>query len=273
MPRTAGRARPAPAGAERRFDMVTNIHHVGIVVRSLEASYRFWRNTLRLPLVREAEIKDQGVRAALLAAGGSEIELLEPVAPDSGVARFLAKRGEGLHHLCFQTADVDGELVALKGKGIPLIDAAPRPGLAGRIAFLSPKGCDGVLVELATPDAPEPKLDSPVRFKRLVIGCQSPQETARTFQDLFGLPEVEINGGPRTMLGWAGGSTLLMVPAAEVGGMLGMVALSMVAPDMPPLIERLEREDAALLLGAGEITVEPRSSHGVHLHISRYHFP
>lgn len=253
--------------------MVTNIHHVGIVVRSLEASYRFWRNTLRLPLVREAEIKDQGVRAALLAAGGSEIELLEPVAPDSGVARFLAKRGEGLHHLCFQTADVGGELAALKGKGIPLIDAAPRPGLAGRIAFLSPKGCDGVLVELATPDAPEPKLDSPVRFKRLVIGCQSPQETAKTYQDLFGLPEVEVNGGPRIMLGWAGGSTLLMVRVTEVGGMEGMVALSMVAPDMAPLIRRLETANAAMLIGAGEITIEPQSSHGVHLHISRYHFP
>ena len=115
--------------------------------------------------------------------------------------------------------------------------------------------------------------ESPVRFKRLVIGSPLPHDTAKTYQDLFGLPEVEINGGPRTMLGWAGGSTLLMVPATEVGGMEGMVALSMVAPDLPPLIQRLEKADAALLLGAGELTVEPKSSHGVHLHISRYHFP
>jgi len=90
---------------------------------------------------------------------------------------------------------------------------------------------------------------------------------------LFGLPELEVNGGPRTMLGWPGGSTLLMVPASEVGGMEGMVALSMVAPEMPPLVARLEKARAAMLLGAGELTVEPRSSHGVHLHISRYHFP
>lgn len=253
--------------------MVTDIHHIGIVVRSLTESYRFWRDALGLPLIREAEIKDQGVRAALLAAGGSEIELLEPVAPDSGVSRFLAKRGEGLHHLCFKTADVGGELAALKSKGVPLLDAAPRPGLAGRIAFLSPKGCHGVLVELATPDGPDARPDSPVRFKRLVIGCHSPHETARTYQDLFGLPEVEVNGGPRTMLGWSGGSTLLMVRVTEVGGMEGMVALSMVAPDMPPLIRSLEKANAAMLTGAGEITVEPQSSHGVHLHISRYHFP
>jgi hypothetical protein len=149
----------------------------------------------------------------------------------------------------------------------------PRHGLAGRIAFLHPKACHSVLVELATPEAGESPAESPVRFKRLVIGSQTPHDAAKSYQDLFGLPEVEINGGPRTMLGWAGGGTLLMVPASEVGGMEGMVALSMVAPDLPPLIRRLEKASAALLLGAGELTVEPQSSHGVHLHISRYHFP
>lgn len=253
--------------------MVTNIHHVGIAVRSLKQAYRFWRDTLGLPLAREAEVAGQGVRAALLAAGETEIELLEPLAPDTPIGRFLAKRGEGLHHLCFKTPDVTGDLAALRSKGVALLDTAPRRGLAGRVAFLHPSACHGVLVELATPAAGEPNPESPVRFKRLVIGSPLPHDTAKTYQDLFGLPEVEVNGGPRTMLGWAGGSTLLMVPATEVGGMEGMVALSMVAPDLPPLIQRLEKADAALLLGAGELTVEPKSSHGVHLHISRYHFP
>lgn len=253
--------------------MVTDIHHVGIVVKRLAQAYRFWRDTLGLPLVREAEIKDQGVRAALLAAGESEIELLEPLGPDTAVARFLAKRGEGLHHLCFRTPAVDRELDALRAKNVPLIDATAREGLAGRIAFLHPKACHGVLVELVTPPHNGPGVESPVRFKRLVIGCRAPQEAAKTYQDLFGLPEVGVNGGPRTMLGWAGGSALLMVSAAEVGGMEGLVALSLVAPDMPPLIRRLEQRNASMLVGAGEITVEPQSSHGVHLHISRYHFP
>ena len=253
--------------------MVTDIHHIGIVVKNLREAYRFWRDTLGLPLVREAEIADQGVRAALLAAGDSEIELLEPTAADSGVARFLAKRGEGLHHLCFRTPGVDQDLAALRRQKIPLLDEASRDGLAGRIAFLHPRACHGVLVELATPVAAEPAAESPVRFKRIVIGCRSPQETASTFRELFGLPDVEVNGGPRAMLGWSGGGTLLMVPVGEVGGLEGMVALSMVAPEMPPLIERLERARAATLVGAGEVTVEPASSHGVHLHISRYHFP
>jgi len=253
--------------------MVTKIHHIGVVVRDMATAYRFWRDALGLPFVREAELRDQGVRAALLAAGDSEIELLEPTRPDTGIARFLDRHGEGLHHLCFLSAAVDSDLAVLRAKKVPLLDTTPREGLAGRIAFLSPKACDGVLVELATPTGADVAEDSPVRFKRLVVGCQAPQDTARIYQDLFGLPEVEVNGGPRTMLGWAGGSTLLIVPVAEVGGMIGMVALSMVAPDMPPLIERLERLGAAMLLGAGEITVEPQSSHGVHLHISRYHFP
>jgi methylmalonyl-CoA/ethylmalonyl-CoA epimerase len=253
--------------------MVTNIHHVGIAVQSLSRAYRFWRDTLGLPVTREAKVDQQGVHAALLAAGDTEIELLEPLAPDTPIGRFLGKRGEGLHHVCFKTPDVAGDLSALHSKSVALLDTAPRRGLAGRIGFLHPRACHGVLVELATPEAVPSHAESPVRFKRLVIGSPAPHDTAKTYQDLFGLPEVEVNGGPRTMLGWAGGGTLLMVPATEVGGMEGMVALSMVAPDLPPLIQRLERADAALLLGAGELTVEPTSSHGVHLHISRYHFP
>jgi len=253
--------------------MVTNVHHVGIAVRSLDQAYRFWRDTLGLPLAREAKVAEQGVRAALLTAGETEIELLEPLGPDSPVGRFLAKRGEIPGHVPRLEADVMQSLAALRSKGVALLDDSPRRGLAGRVAFLHPRACHGVLVELATPEPGEPAAESPVRFKRLVIGSPRPHDTAKTYQDLFGLPEVEVNGGPRTMLGWAGGGTLLMVPATEVGGMEGMVALSMVAPDLPPLIQRLERADTALLLGAGELTVEPKSSHGVHLHISRYHFP
>ena len=118
--------------------MITKIHHVGIVVESLARAGRFWRDALRLPLVREAEIAEQGVRAALLAAGDSEIELLEPTRADTGVARFLAKRGEGLHHLCLETPNVDADLENLKAQNVALLDQTPRQGLAGRIAFLNP---------------------------------------------------------------------------------------------------------------------------------------
>jgi methylmalonyl-CoA epimerase len=93
--------------------MIRKIHHVGVVVESLARASRFWRDALGLPLVREVEIADQGVRAALLAAGDSEIELLEPTRRDTGVARFLAKHGEGLHHVCLETSNVDADLCTL----------------------------------------------------------------------------------------------------------------------------------------------------------------
>lgn len=131
--------------------MLKKIHHVGIVVRSLDEAYRFYRDTLGLHVHKEARVEDQGVRAALLTIGNSEIELLEPINNNGGVAKFLEKRGEGLHHICFETDDVDAELAATKEKGIPLIDQQPRVGLAGMICFLHPKANHGVLIEYAQP--------------------------------------------------------------------------------------------------------------------------
>jgi len=252
--------------------VMRRIHHVGIVVRELAEAFRFYRDTLGLPLLKEAVIRDQGVRAALLAAGDTEIELLEPLDAASGVGRFLARRGEGLHHLCFDTPDVATALAALKEKHVELLDTAPRPGLAGQIAFLHPKACCGVLVELATPSeehAPERVGTSPVRLKRLVIGARDVKQTTGVFQSLFGLPEVAMNSGPRTMLA-VGRGALLVVPAEEVGGIEGMVALSLVSEDFAALNAAFDRAGTRCLRGTGEVTVEPASSHGVHLHISRY---
>jgi methylmalonyl-CoA epimerase len=249
------------------------IHHVGIVVKRLKEAYQFYRDVLGLPLVREAEVVEQGVRAALLAAGDSEVELLEPLGPDTPVGRFLARRGEGLHHLCLETRDVAAALEELAGRGVALLDRVPRAGLAGQIGFLHPSACSGVLVELATPPRPEDdERPSPLRLKRLVIGAQDVAATARTFQSLFGFSEVAMNGGPRTMLA-VGRGTLLVVPAHEVGGTAGMVALSFVAEDFFGLAAALRRAGVPRLDGTGEVTVEPSASHGVHLHISRYMFP
>ncbi len=131
--------------------MIEKIHHIGIAVHSLDDALKFYRDTLGLHVQAQDTIEDQGVRAALLSIGQSEIELLEPTRPDVGVARFLERKGEGLHHICFQTEDVDGDLEALKAKGVELVDQKSRPGLAGMICFLHPKASRGVLVELATP--------------------------------------------------------------------------------------------------------------------------
>jgi len=131
--------------------MLKKIHHVGIVVRSIATAYAFYRDTLSLPVHKEDIIQDQGVKAALLTIGASEIELLEPIAPGTGVARFLENRGEGLHHLCFETDDVHQELAAAKARGLAVIDQQPRQGLAGLICFLHPRANHGVLIEYAQP--------------------------------------------------------------------------------------------------------------------------
>ncbi len=131
--------------------MLTRVHHVGLVVRRLEDGLAFWQDALGLHVSKQATVRDQGVKAALLPIGRSEIELLEPIDPAGSVAKFLEKRGEGLHHVCFETPDVAGELDRARGAGFPLIDETPRAGLAGTICFLHPKGTRGVLVEFATP--------------------------------------------------------------------------------------------------------------------------
>ena len=131
--------------------MIQKIHHIGIVVRNLEEALRFYRDVLGLHVHKQDVIQDQGVKAALLPLGESEIELLEPILPDTGVARFLERRGEGMHHVCFQTGDIQDELAGLKSRGVELIDQQPRRGLAGLICFLHPRANRGVLVELAQP--------------------------------------------------------------------------------------------------------------------------
>jgi methylmalonyl-CoA/ethylmalonyl-CoA epimerase len=124
---------------------------VAIAVKNLDEALRFYRDTLGLPVHGQAVREDQGVKAAVLTIGQSEIELLEPLGPDTAVGRFLERRGEGLHHICFQTDDIDKDLTDLKAKGVELIDQEPRQGLAGRICFLHPRSTKGVLLELAQP--------------------------------------------------------------------------------------------------------------------------
>jgi methylmalonyl-CoA/ethylmalonyl-CoA epimerase len=249
--------------------VIRRIHHVGIVVKSLLDAYRFYRDTLGLPVTKEAHLADQGVRAALLAAGESEVELLEPLDPSNGVGRFLARHGEGLHHLCFETPEIEKALAVLKDRKVELLDASPRPGLAGDIAFLHPQACARVLVELATPHDHAALPPAPLRLKRLVLGARDVDATAGVFQSLFGFPQVAMNDGPRKMLA-VGREALLVVPADEVGGTEGMVALSFVAEDLPELYRSFDRAQTRCLRGTGEVTVDPASSHGVHLHISRY---
>ena len=127
---------------------VIRVHHIGVVVRSLEEACAFFRDTLGLAVLKEDRMEDQGVKGALLDVGNSFLELLEPIVPDTGIARFLERRGEGLHHVCLEVADIEATLADLKAKGVPLIDETPREGMVGTIAFVHPSALQGVLAEL-----------------------------------------------------------------------------------------------------------------------------
>jgi methylmalonyl-CoA epimerase len=126
----------------------TRIAHIGIAVRGLDDSVSFYRDVLRLP---EVPLDDaDGARIAGLAAGESLVELLEAESPDSPIGKFVAKRGPGIHHVCFAVDDLEGTLERCRQFGIRLIDETPRLGAEGkRIAFLHPSSTSGVLVELS----------------------------------------------------------------------------------------------------------------------------
>ncbi len=133
--------------------MIDRLHHVAVVVKDADAALKFYRDVMGLQVTADAVLEDQGVRGVLLACGENEIELIQPTRDDTGVARYLASKGETLHHICFRTDDIDAELARLKSLDVQLVDETPRTGLAGRIAFIHPKAMHGVLVELAQPPA------------------------------------------------------------------------------------------------------------------------
>jgi len=127
---------------------IGRVHHVAVVVHDLERSLGFYRDTLGLELEAIQDIASDRVRIAFLPVGDTKIELVSPTDETTGVARFLASKGEGFHHICFEVPDLAAALTRLGIEGIELIDSAPRRGAEGPVAFLHPRSCHGVLVEL-----------------------------------------------------------------------------------------------------------------------------
>lgn len=125
------------------------LDHVAIAVKDLDKAIALYRDVLGLELAEIEEVPEQQVRTAIFGHGTGRIELICPTASDTGVAKFLEKRGEGLHHICVEVSDIEAAIAALKAKGAPMIDETPKPGAGGaKVAFVHPKGAHGVLVEL-----------------------------------------------------------------------------------------------------------------------------
>jgi len=130
--------------------MILRLDHIGIAVKDLEDALRSWEGGLGLAADHQEVVEDQAVRTAFLPVGDTHVELLESLSPDGPIGRFIARRGEGIHHLCFQVDDLEAALAACRRAGMTLIDETPRAGAHGRwVAFVHPKSTHGVLIELS----------------------------------------------------------------------------------------------------------------------------
>jgi methylmalonyl-CoA/ethylmalonyl-CoA epimerase len=219
--------------------VITRIHHVAVVVHDLDAGLAFWRDTLELPLLRSADLPDQGVRAALLACGPGELEVVAPMGPDSTVAHFLQDRGEGLHHVCFESDDVVREVRRFIGTGVDMIDGKPREGLAGKVAFVHPRACAKLLVELATPSAPPALPKTPIALWAVHGKVEDVGAAAQRFQDLFGMSRgFAPEDGSVVQLSLAG-LTLQLTPLGSGFSKPALTVLRLRARDLPALARRL----------------------------------
>ncbi len=131
--------------------MPRRIDHVAIIVRNIEQALAFYRDILGIIPGEIRDVPTEQVRIAFLPLGGpsgTEIELIEPISPDSSLAKFLEKRGEGLHHICLEVDDIEVALQEMQERGTPVLDQQPRIAAEGRAIFVHPKGTNGVLLEL-----------------------------------------------------------------------------------------------------------------------------
>ena len=132
--------------------MITRIHHIGIAVKSLDEAIAMYQNGLGAKVSKVTASEKDGVKIAFIPVGESLLELLEPTNPDNGVGRFVASRGEGIHHIAVAVDDIEAHLRQLEAAGAVLIDQVPRKGAEGMVAFVHPKSMKGVLLELVQTD-------------------------------------------------------------------------------------------------------------------------
>ncbi|MBI9044523.1 MAG: methylmalonyl-CoA epimerase [Anaerolineaceae bacterium] len=127
---------------------IKKIHHVALVVPELDTALNFWRDTVGVPLDHIEEVPSQQSKIAMLSTGETVLELVQPTSADSGLAKYLDKRGAGMHHICFEVDNISEMLITLKEKGVRLIDEEPKELEGRKMAFIHPKSTGGVLMEL-----------------------------------------------------------------------------------------------------------------------------
>lgn len=171
--------------------MITDVHHVGIAVRDMGAALAFYRDAIGLACVKEGEMPARGVKVAMLAAGRSYIEVIQPVNADSPFAAHIAERGEGLHHVALWSTDIAADVAALREASVPLEDREPRDGFTGRLSYLHRTAFDGAQLEVVEPEpalAGENAVTGHVtRIDHVVLRVPGVEAVSRRMSDWFGV--------------------------------------------------------------------------------------
>jgi methylmalonyl-CoA/ethylmalonyl-CoA epimerase len=215
--------------------MIRDVHHVGIAVGDMEHAYALYRDALGLPMVKEGEVPARGVKAALLAVGGSYLELVQPTDEGSPFAKHLAERGQGLHHIGLLVEDVDAQVARLKDLAVLLEDHEPREGFTGRLSYLSPLAFDGALLEVVQPaNEPGARSNEPAdssdwrddlagrhlkRIDHVVMHVPSVDAACTRFEEYFGVPtKRRFERGPRSFAFLRPGDVIIEVIGPNDGG-------------------------------------------------------
>jgi methylmalonyl-CoA/ethylmalonyl-CoA epimerase len=203
--------------------MIRDVHHVGIAVRDMDEAYAFYRDALGLPLVKEGEVPARGVRAAMLAAGRSYLELVQPTDSASPFAKHIEERGEGLHHLALHSDAVDAQVEALRGAAVPLEDHEPREGFTGRLSYLHPQAFDGALLEVVQPEdglrGNKDRTGHITRIDHVVLRVPDPQAACARFETYFGVPtKRSFERGPMLFAFLRPGDVVIEVIGPKDGG-------------------------------------------------------
>jgi len=211
--------------------MIRDVHHVGIAVRDMDEAYAFYRDALGLPLVKEGDVPARGVRAAMLAAGRSYLELVQPTDASSPFAKHIEERGEGLHHLALWTYGVQAQVAHLRELAVPLEDHEPREGFTGRLSYLHPQAFDGAQLEVVQPEdglrgdghangaAGRAENGHIARIDHVVLRVPDAVATCNRFQTYFEVPtKRSFERGPMLFAFLRPGDVIIEVIGPKEGG-------------------------------------------------------
>jgi methylmalonyl-CoA/ethylmalonyl-CoA epimerase len=215
--------------------VITDVHHVGIAVRDLDEALALFRDTLGLPCVKQGDMPARGVRVAMLAAGRSYLEVIQPVDESSPFARSIAERGQGLHHVALWSTDVSADVARLRDLGVPLEDREPRDGFTGRLSYLAASAFDGAQLEIVEPEAvlagdnPEPALSAATaavegsghitRIDHVVLRVPGVAAVSDHFAEWFGVPTKRtMERGEQAFAFMRPGDVVIEVIGPKMGG-------------------------------------------------------